>query len=336
MLRIVTKDGARAAARCLKLHGRCGVSSLALDARWSHAQRQQSASSSKSSRLTAIGALAAAGVVTLSFGAAQCEEKAAAAEQRSGYAVNPIQNVTALLRLYEEIDKNMEVLTNRMLADLKLRVEKEKEENDGKLKLAPQQLALNMSIAFESTLEKVQDAVFRNNYVTKAHVAEAMQQLVAGELRGGGADGRLTPAEAEAISSFVRRLGRMRWKVTGSRQPLLPTRHKALVKEDKPSVELAVVLQVMEELIPAMMLELEAIATALEASGASAAERRAQFSHEYVRRSGELTEQLCARSGVDLRAFQQALIFYHDDDAFEQALARLSAEQQKRIAELGL
>lgn len=86
-----------------------------------------------------------------------------------------------------------------------------------------------MSIEFESTLEKVQDAVFRNNYVTKAQVGEAMQQLVAGELRGGGADGQLTPAEAEAISTFVRRLGRMRWKVTGSRQPLIPTHHKSVM-----------------------------------------------------------------------------------------------------------
>lgn len=103
-----------------------------------------------------------------------------------------------------------------------------------------------------------------------------------------------------------------------------------LVKDDKPSVELAVVLQVMEELIPAMTRELEAIAKSLEASDASAAERHAQFASEYVRRSGELTEQLCAQAGVNLRAFQQALIYYHDDDAFEQALARLSAEQQKR------
>lgn len=106
----------------------------------------------------------------------------------------------------------------------------EKEENDGKLKLSPQQLALNMSIEFESTLEKVQDAVFRNNYVTKAQVTEAMQQLIAGELRGGDSDGKITPAEAEAISSYVRRLGRMRWKVTGSRQPLIPTHHKAVCR----------------------------------------------------------------------------------------------------------
>lgn len=123
MLQAVTKRGARAAAvRHLTLHGRCSVSSAALDARWSRSQWQQS-SSNKRNHLMAIGALAAAGVGVMSFGAkTQCE--ANAEERRSGYAVNPIQNVTALIRLYEEIDKNMEVLTNRMLADLKMRVDK--------------------------------------------------------------------------------------------------------------------------------------------------------------------------------------------------------------------
>lgn len=104
----------------------------------------------------------------------------------------------------------------------------EKKENKGAIKLSPEQLALHMSIEFESTLEKVQDAVFRNNYVTKEQVTHAMQQLISGDLRGGGQDGKITPAEADAISEYVRRLGRMRWKVTGSRQPLIPTHQKAV------------------------------------------------------------------------------------------------------------
>lgn len=73
--------------------------------------------------LTAAVAAAAMGMglaVTRSSTSAQCEES----RVEGGYTVNPIQNVTALLRLYEEIDKNMEVLTNRMLADLKQRVDK--------------------------------------------------------------------------------------------------------------------------------------------------------------------------------------------------------------------
>lgn len=239
----------------------------------------------------------------------------------------------------------------------------EKEENNGSIKLAPEQLALHMSIEFETTLEKVQDAVFRNNYVQKAHVTEAMQQLIDGKLSGGGPDGKITPAEAEAISGFVSRLGRMRWKVTGSRQPLIPTHQKAvryrllvlvclftylllnlfdvvvvdllglltqMVKDEKPSVELAVVLKVMEELIPSLTVEMEAIAKKMLKGGAPEAERRAQISQEYIRRSGELTAQICAKYKVDLREFQQALIFYHDDADFEQVLARLSTEQQKK------
>lgn len=235
----------------------------------------------------------------------------------------------------------------------------EKEENNGSIKLAPEQLALHMSIEFETTLEKVQDAVFRNNYVQKAHVTEAMQQLIDGKLPGGGPDGKITPAEAEAISGFVSRLGRMRWKVTGSRQPLIPTHQKAvryqllvlvclllnlfdvvvvdliglltqMVKDEKPSVELAVVLKVMEELIPSLTVEMEAITKKLLKGGASEAERRAQISQEYIRRSGELTAHICAKYKVDLREFQQALIFYHDDADFEQVLARLSIEQQEK------
>lgn len=73
--------------------------------------------------LTAAVAAAAMGMglaATRSSTSTQCEES----RVEGGYTVNPIQNVTALLRLYDEIDKNMEVLTNRMLADLKQRVDK--------------------------------------------------------------------------------------------------------------------------------------------------------------------------------------------------------------------
>lgn len=100
------------------------------------------------------------------------------------------------------------------------------------------------------------------------------------------------------------------------------------MKDDKPSIELTVVLEVMEELIPTLTRELEAIAKALDAKDTPAAERRALISKQYVQRSGELTAALCEKRNLDIRAFQQALIFYHDDAAFEQALARLSAEQQ--------
>jgi hypothetical protein len=175
--------------------------------------------------VTAGAALALAAVLGEE---AQCEEKQ---EAEGGYNVNPIQNVTALLRLYEQIDQNMSVFAARMLEELERSVEQEKKANGGQLKLSAEQRALKMSINFESTLEKVQDAVFRNNYVTKEQVQEAMQQLVTGTLRGGGPDGKISVAEAETIDDFVRKLGRLRWKVTGSREPLFRGGKSASVRE---------------------------------------------------------------------------------------------------------
>ncbi|OWZ06277.1 hypothetical protein PHMEG_00021489 [Phytophthora megakarya] len=261
----------------------------------------------------------------------------AKSEEQGGYTVNPIQNVTALLRLYEQIDQNMSVFAARMLDDLEKSVEKEKKENGGKLKLSPEQRALNMSIAFESTLEKVQDAVFRNNYVTKEHVQEAMQQLVKGTLRGGGPDGKISVAEAETIDDFVRKLGRLRWKVTGSRDPLIPGAKSAwMVPEDKPDIEVTTVISVMEELIPSLTDEMEKIVAALRKQKLSDAEFRNQLSQQYVKASGKMTEEFCKKFKLDLRAFQAALMYYHDNDLFEKALAKLAKEQQKRFKELGL
>lgn len=143
-------------------------------------------------------------------------------EQASGYRGSPIQNVTALLQLYDEIDKNMAVLAGRMLEQLERKLEAEKRDAAA-VKLSPEQRALNMSIEFEATLEKVQDAVFRNHYVSKQQVQEALERLARGELRGGGKAGAVSVAEAEAIAEYVRKLGRMRWLCTGSREPLIPT-----------------------------------------------------------------------------------------------------------------
>ncbi|EGZ09207.1 hypothetical protein PHYSODRAFT_564919 [Phytophthora sojae] len=279
------------------------------------------------------GALAVAAALG---GEAHSEAKQEASAPEGGYTVNPIQNVTALLRLYEQIDQNMSVFAARMLEDLEKSVEKEKKENSGKLKLSPEQRALNMSIAFESTLEKVQDAVFRNNYVTKEQVQEAMQQLVTGTLRGGGPDGKISEAEAETIEDFVRKLGRLRWKVTGSRDPLIPGAKSAwMVPEDKPDIEVSTVISVMEELIPSLTAEMEKIATTLRKQKLSDAEFRGQLSQQYVKASGKQTEEICKKYKLDLRAFQAALMYYHDNEQFEKALAKLAAQQQKRYEATG-
>ena len=195
------------------------------------------ASRSPKTRTNVLIAWCAGGALTMAMATAL--ENEAKSEQNNdettaegGYTGNPIQHVTALLRLYEQIDQNMSVFAARMLEDLEKSVEKEKKANNGKLTLSPEQRALKMSIAFESTLEKVQDAVFRNNYVTKKQVQDAMQRLVTGTLRGGGPDGKISVAEAETIDDFVRKLGRLRWKVTGSRDPLIPGAKSAWVRSE--------------------------------------------------------------------------------------------------------
>jgi hypothetical protein len=224
---------ARAAQRVGRAAARFSAASLTWNgsARTMHAtpcapvsvQTRERSTRTSSSLLAIASAAAAMAVVATTT---QCEASDAPAE--GGYKENPLQHVAALLRLYDEIDRNMEVLANRMLESLQKRVEKEKSENDGKLSLTPEQIALHMSIEFESTLENVQDAVFRNNYVTKDQVRDALQRLTRGELRGSGAQGKLTVQEAEAIEGYVKRLERLRWKVTGSRESLLPTQHKAV------------------------------------------------------------------------------------------------------------
>ncbi|RLN20581.1 hypothetical protein BBJ28_00018431 [Nothophytophthora sp. Chile5] len=276
------------------------------------------------------GVLAAAAATSATDSAALCKASEGEEKAEGGYTVNPIQHVAALLRIYEQIDQNMSVFAARMLEDLEQKVEKEKRENGGQLKLSPEQRALNMSIAFESTLEKVQDAVFRNNYVTKAQVQEALQQLVAGTLRGGGSDGKISVAEAETIDDFVRKLGRLRWKCTGSRDPLIPAARSAW---EKPDIEVTTVIRVMEQLIPALTKEMETLATALRKQKLSDAEFRHQLSQQYIKASGKLTEQICAKFELDLRAFQAALLYYHDDELFEQTLARLATHQQKKYGE---
>eukprot|EP00644_Phytophthora_capsici_P014518 jgi/Phyca11/510108/fgenesh2_kg.PHYCAscaffold_54_\ len=292
---------------------------------------------SQTKRLSIVAIAAACGTLALAVATGNDTQNEEKKEDEGGYSVNPIQNVTALLRLYEQIDQNMNVFAARMLEDLERSVEKEKKENGGKLKLSPEQRALNMSIAFESTLEKVQDAVFRNNYVTKEQVQEAMQQLVTGTLRGGGPGGKISVDEAEMIDDFVRKLGRLRWKVTGSRDPLIPGAKSAwMVPEEKPDIEVTTVISVMEELIPSLTAEMEKIATNLRKQKLTDAEFRHQLSQQYVKASGKMTDEICKKYKLDLQAFQAALMYYHDNDLFEKALAKLAEQQQKRFKELGL
>lgn len=100
--------------------------------------------------------------------------------------------------------------------------------------------------------------------------------------------------------------------------------------EGQPSIDVHTVVQVMEELIPSLTGEMETLVRQADAKKLPAADRRQFISKEYIRKSGELTEQICKKHKLDIREFQAALMFYHDNELFEQALARLSAEQKQR------
>jgi hypothetical protein len=108
------------------------------------------------------------------------------------------------------------------------------------------------------------------------------------------------------------------------------------VKQVKPEIPLETVVKVMETLIPTLTTEMETIARDVRSahSDLSPAQQHQRIAAAYVKRSGELTEQLCRTQKLDVRAFQAALIYYHDDPVFEKALARLSAEQQRRYGDV--
>lgn len=105
-----------------------------------------------------------------------------------------------------------------------------------------------------------------------------------------------------------------------------------MVPDEKPELEVDVVVRVMQELIPALTREMEALVTELRARSpplAADAFHR-ELSRQYIARSGELTARVCGTKKIDVREFQRALLFFHDDPAFAQALAKLSAAQQKK------
>lgn len=105
-----------------------------------------------------------------------------------------------------------------------------------------------------------------------------------------------------------------------------------MVPDEKPQMDVDTVVAVMTELIPALTSEMEALVKQLRARKPPLAEAEfhRELSRQYIARSGELTARVCGVRRLDVREFQQALLFYHDDAAFSQALALLSAAQQQK------
>ena len=103
-----------------------------------------------------------------------------------------------------------------------------------------------------------------------------------------------------------------------------------VVSKDKPDIEIMTVIRVMEELIPSLTNEMEKIVTTLREQKLTEAEFRSQLQQQYIKASRKKTEEICMKYKLDLHAFQAALMYYHDDDLFEKALAKQAEQQQKR------
>lgn len=86
----------------------------------------------------------------------------------------------------------------------------------------------------------------------------------------------------------------------------------------------------MEELIPSLTGEMEAIVTELRTKKLAGADFHHQLSQRYIKASGTMTAEICKKSELDLEAFQAALMYYQDNALFAKALAKLAEQQQKR------
>ncbi|KAL0584391.1 hypothetical protein ABG067_005742 [Albugo candida] len=277
-----------------------------------------------------------------------------------------IRNVSALLEIYAEIDKKMEKRTALLLAQLESKIQREKNREKEALRkkesftrTTTEQRALHMSLAFESALEAVQDEVFKEYGYAKEQVQEAIESMIQGNLPGKGSNGGISPTESGEIDAYIQRLGRMRWRCTGSRESLFPKpgpTHQFSKKGDRPEIPLDLILEMVEKLIPAITKGMEEIvAEEKEKSSSSTSkwnfwskqsnemdsdmrnpECWERISKAYLHRTNQITASLCEANNVDLEEFQAALIYYHDEPMFEETLARLSAEQMKAFANLGL
>nr|CCA24192.1 conserved hypothetical protein [Albugo laibachii Nc14] len=312
-----------------------------------------------------------ASIAVLVFGLAISMQSPAMLEKKNNEkGSSSILNVAYLLDLYAEIDKKMEKRTAQLLAQLESKLQQEKirekkgsDKSDSFVRMTPEQRALHMSLAFESALEAVQEEVFDEYGFEKEQVQEAIEKMIQGRLPGKGTNGSISSKESEEIDAYIQRLGRMRWRCTGSREPLFPRpgpTYQFSKKDDKPDIPLDYVIGIVEKLIPAITRGMEEIVAEEKESLSSSSSSKWNFwskqsggnhdmahhlknpecweriSQAYLRRTNQITASLCEANNVDVAEFQSALIYYHNDPMFEETLARLSAEQMKVYADLGL
>lgn len=228
-------------------------------------------------------------------------------------------SVEQLLDLYEEVVKNMEILTDRMLSNLKDEVNTSGE-------LSKEQLALKMSFEFESTLENVQNAVFRNNSVSKERIQETLSQLERGDFQD------FSSEQAEQLNQFSNAIGRLRWKCTGSREPLIGNPNSRINKDDV--LPLPQVLAFLQEFFPLVNMKMKQVLT--QVSDLTGEERDREMAKRYLEASGALTEELCLEKQIDLVQLQKTLEYFQNDPMFQSALQQLIEQQQDKFKEWGV
>ena len=93
---------------------------------WRSPQSQSFSGNSRSNSTTMVGLVATSMTFVMFFSSekTECEAtKNVDASLSPQTSSNPIGNVNMLLRLYEQIDQNMEILCERMLKELKEKIE---------------------------------------------------------------------------------------------------------------------------------------------------------------------------------------------------------------------
>ncbi|KAH9105841.1 hypothetical protein AeMF1_018445 [Aphanomyces euteiches] len=238
-------------------------------------------------------------------------------------------NVDEVIALYHEVDVNMRIMAQKLMEALahEIDLEMEKEEID---RLSVEQRAIQMSDTFERVLGQVQDSVFRNNGVTKEQVIAAMQRIESGAMQ-------LSQQDADAIQDYIRKLGRLRWECTGSREPI----SRQGIQRPKPEttpIPRHVLLNMSKELIPSLTKEMEIIVDKFKKDKADLHDQviRQRLAKLYLEASQRVTEAIAVKYKVSVEDFQEALLFFHDDAAFQVTITQLTEQQHQRFVDLGL
>ncbi|KDO31322.1 hypothetical protein SPRG_03938 [Saprolegnia parasitica CBS 223.65] len=239
-------------------------------------------------------------------------------------------SVQEVITLYEQVDTNMRILSRQMMEALAYEIAAEEEKGTGPA-MSVEDRALQMSETFEQLLAQVQDSVFRNHYVTKEQVADAMRRMERGDLP-------IQAADAELIHEYIRKLGRMRWECTGSREPIRRRQRDMAPKPLTTPIPRDVLEAMMRALIGALTKEMEAILADIKTRHTNLKDGavRQEIATAYMDASKLVTDTIAANFNVSVDDFQVALAYFHDDATFQATMQTLTDAQHERFVALGL